>query len=355
MASDPQATADHYLALFAFLRRPRVAVALLVLSTLLVGVLSQHLSSSIDESWQWAAAQHPFIYIITHDPQNHPFYGVLVHLGMTCFPGVPFGPLRLPAFVAGMLVPLVFYFTNRRYAGHEAALLVALLLTMTDPVRYYMSVGRGYSLMLLGVLVQNHLVVLSLRRDGLAPGMWYVPVGVATVMTHLWAFPVMGAHGVYLVLEVVRRRGKGAVARRARMMLAVVTATALIGTAAVTPILGEIRAVAARRGTTLMLGPLWNAVLQLPRVASWTIAVHVLMVPIILEGFARRPLRPSRDRVARLYLTTIVVMLAWSALMHSGYFGSRYLLGLVPGAAGLVARRSHLGPTWAWQCTFRLS
>ncbi len=89
-----------------------------------------------------------------------------------------------------------------------------------------------------------------------------------------------------------------------------------------------------------MLRPLLDAVLQLPRFASWTVAVHLLLVPIILEGFTCAPaaLRIRRDRVARLYLTTIVVLLAWSSLIHTAYFGSRYLLGLVPGAAGLVAR-----------------
>jgi hypothetical protein len=323
--------------MIATLRRRRVAVALLVAFTFLVGIVSQRLFASIDEGYQWSAARHPIPYIVTHDPQNHPFYGVLAHLTMQYFPGSPIAPVRLPSFIAGMLVPLVFYLTHRRWAGHEAALVVATILVVMDPLRYYMSVGRGYSLVLLGVLVLNHLVISTLRRGGWMRASVYIPVGVATCFTHLWAFPVVGTHGLFLGLVVLRRRGRGVVARRALVMLAAVAATVVIGIAAYLPMLGEIRAVAGRRGTTLMVRHVLNGVLQLPRFASWTVAAHLLFVPIILEGFARRPLRVRRNPVALMYIMTIVILIAWSSVVHSVYFGSRYLLGLVPAAAGLVA------------------
>jgi hypothetical protein len=326
--------------ILTFLRRRRVEVALLVVFTFLVGVFSQRLFTSIDEGYQYGAAQHSIPYIITHDPQNHPFYGVLAHLAMQCLPDAPIAPVRLPAFLAGLLVPLVFYLTNRRYAGHEAALLVAMILVMMDPVRYYMSVGRGYSLMLLGVLVLNHLVIAALRRRGWWRALVYIPVGVASGLTHLWAFPVVGAHGVFLALEVLRRRGRGVVARRALGMLAAVAATLVIGVACCLPMLSEVQAVSARRGSGLMFWLVVNAVLQIPRFASWTVVVHLLLVPIVLEGFARRPLAlgSGRERIARMNLVTIVVVLACASVANSIYFGSRYLLGMVPAAAGLVAR-----------------
>jgi hypothetical protein len=192
--------------------------------------------------------------------------------------------------------------------------------------------------MLLGVLVLNHLVIAALRRRGWWRAVVYIPVGVASGLTHLWAFPVLGAHGVFLALEVLRRRGRGVVARRALGMLAAVAATLVISLACCLPMLSEIQAVAARRGLGLMFWPVVNAVLQIPRFASWTVAVHLLLVPIVLEGFARRPLAIGRERIARMDLVTIVVVLACASVANSVYFGSRYLLGIVPGAAGLVAR-----------------
>jgi hypothetical protein len=324
------------------LRRPTVAVALLLLFTFLVNIYSQRLFSSIDEGTQWRLAQNPLSDLLTNHIQDHPFYGVLVHLSMRAFPWSPIHPVRIPSFCAGMLFPLAFYLTQRRYAGHEAALLVAMFLVMMDPVRFYMSIGRGYAPMMLGVLVLNHLLLQSLRRGGWWRAALYIPVGVLSGFTHLWAYPVVGAHGLFLALEVLRRwrRGRGGrvVTRRAIGMMVAVAATLALGVAVYLPMLDEIQQVSAIRGGRPVLRMLFDAVLQLPRFASWTVAVHLLLVPIILEGFARRPLRIGGDRLARMALVIVVVLLAWAALMQSVYFGSRYFLGMLPGVAAVVAR-----------------
>ncbi|MBV8462970.1 MAG: glycosyltransferase family 39 protein, partial [Acidimicrobiales bacterium] len=195
--------ADRRPGMLEALRRPPVAVALLVLFTFLVNISSQRLSYSIDEGTQWHLAQNPLSDLLTHHIQDHPFYGILVHLTMQVLPPwTPIHPVRVPSFVAGMLFPLAFYLTQRRYAGHEAALLVAMFLVMMDPVRFYMSIGRGYMLMMLGVLVLNHLLLRTLRHGGWWRPALYIPVGVLSGYTHLWAYPVVGAHGLYLALEV---------------------------------------------------------------------------------------------------------------------------------------------------------
>src|SRR4051812_20515430 len=74
----PSSTADgRWARCIDTLGRPPVAVALLVTFTLLVGILCQGLFTSIDEGFQYGAALHPIPYIVIHDPQNQPFYGVL--------------------------------------------------------------------------------------------------------------------------------------------------------------------------------------------------------------------------------------------------------------------------------------
>jgi hypothetical protein len=97
----------------ATLRRRRVAVALLVAFTFPVGIVSQRLFTSIDEGYQWTAAQHPIPYIVTHDPQNHPFCRVLAQLAMLYLPGSPIAPVLLPSFEDG-LPPC----SSRRFVGH---------------------------------------------------------------------------------------------------------------------------------------------------------------------------------------------------------------------------------------------
>ncbi len=324
---------------FAYLQRPATGFALLVLFTILVSLLSQRLFSSIDEGYQWEAAQHPIAYIATHRVQDHPFYGVLVRIVIDYFPPLPIHPVRLPSFLAGLLVPPVFYLTHRRYAGHAAALLTAMVLVMMDPVRYYISVGRGYSLMLLAILVLNALVLGMLRRGGWWRPIVYVPVGVLAGFTHLWAYPVVGAHGAFVALEWWRRRFRGTVARRTFTMGVFTALTLALGILIHLPLLPEIRAVAGRKGgPSPMIVPIFNALLQIPRFASWTMAVHLILVPIVLEGLARRPIRLIRDRRMRMYLVTVVVLCAWASYVNSVYFGSRYLLGIVPAVAGLLAR-----------------
>jgi Dolichyl-phosphate-mannose-protein mannosyltransferase len=338
----PPLTPARHAGVIEFLRRPAVAVTLLALFTLLVNIYSQRLSSSIDEGTQFRLAHNSLFDLLTNHIQDHPFYGVLVHLSMQAFPDGPIHPVRIPSFVAGMAFPVAFYLTQRRYAGHEGALLVAMILVMTDPVRFYMSIGRGYLLMMLGVTVINFLLLQFLRRGGWWRAAIYVPVAALSGFTHLWAYPVVGAHGLFLAWEVLRNRRRGRagrlVARRALGMIVAVALALMLGVGLYVPMLDEIRQVSSMRGGRPILFMVVDAILQLPRFASWTIAAHFLLAPIVLEGFARRPMRRWLDRPARMALLAVLALSAWAAVMQSVYFGSRYFVGMIPGVAAVVAR-----------------
>ena len=331
----------------AILRRRPVAIALLGVFALLAGLLNQELCASIDEAGQLAVSERSISYIMTHfrEAQNHPLYGILAHAAIGQFPGSPIRPIRLPSFLAGLLIPIIFYFTQRIRSGHGAAILVAMVLVVVDPLRHYGAVGRGYSILVLGVLVLNHLLLTVLRRGGWARAVLYVPVGAATCYAHLWAFPVLAGHGLFLVWELLRRRGRGAVGRRAAVMLAMIGAAVVSGLGLYWPMAGEIRAMVGTREASPMLLPLADAVLQLPRFASWTVAAHLLMVPIVLEGFARLPASRLGTRAVRLHGSVIACVLAGAMVLHPVNFGSRFLLGIVPSVASLIA----LGLSGYWR------
>ena len=338
----------------AGLRRRPVQLALLMVFALLCGLVNQRLCGSLDE-WgqQFDSAQSP-TYIVTHfhTAQNHPFYGLLAHAAIRLVPGSPIRPVRLPAFVAGLLIPLAVYRAERRRSGHEAALLTAMLLLLIDPIRQYTAVGRGYSLMLLGVLVLNGLLLSALRRGGWWRPCIYALVGAATCYTHLWTFPVLGAHGLFLAAELIRSRRRGPVARRAIGMMAAVAAAGAIGVGLYAPMLAEIRGAAGAREATPMVRQLVEALLQFPRFGSWTVAANLLLVPIFLEGFARRPLRMFLDRAGRLHLTVIAVVLGGAMTLHPINFGNRFLMGIVPSAAAILA--SGLAGYWRGRKAGRL-
>jgi hypothetical protein len=319
------------------LRRESVVIVLLVTFTILIGLVNYRSSATPDELYQDNAARKSAVHIATHDPQGQPFYGLLVHVAMKLVPNRHVPPVRVPAFLAGILIPLVFYTAHRRWAGREAALIAAVMLAAIDPVRFYMSIGRGYTLLVLGALVLNQLTLSYLRWGGRARLALYIPIGVATCFTHLWAFPLVGGHALFAGFEFARRRRTTTIKRRSGQVVLATVATMVLAIVVYLPMSNEIRAVAAKRETRVNLASIFDAVLQLPRIQGWTIAAHLLMVPIILEGFARRPLRLRSNRTARLYISTILVVLAWASVVHSEYFGSRYLLAMLPAAAGLVA------------------
>jgi len=338
----------------AFLRRRPVGLALLMAFAALSATVNQRLCASADEAGQEADSGRSPAYIVTHFhvAQNHPFYGLLAHAAIRLVPWSPIRPVRLPAVVAGLLIPLAVYRAERRRSGHAAALLTAMLLLLIDPIRQYTAVGRGYSLMLLGVLALNGLLLSALRRGGWWRPVAYLVVGAATCYTHLWAFPVLGGHGLFLVTEAIRSRRGGPVARRAIGMLAAVAGAGAVGFGLYAPMLAEIRAAAGVREPTPMVRPLVDALLQFPRFGSWTVAANLLLVPILLEGFARRPLRAFFDRAGRLHAAVILVVLGGAAALHPINFGNRFLMGIVPAAAAIVA--SGLAGYWRGRTTGRL-
>ncbi len=106
------------------------------------------------------------------------------------------------------------------------------------------------------------------------------------------------------------------------------------------------------------------ALAQLVRFGSWTVAAHLVLVPIVLDGFFRRGENPWRERAFRLHAHVIAWVLAGAMALHPINFGSRFLLGIEPSlwavaAWGLSgywrgAGRSRLGGPGMWLVGFAL-
>ncbi len=174
----------------------------------------------------------------------------------------------------------------------------------------------------------------------------YVAAAVATGYAHLWGFPVIAAHGAFVTVEALRpgagragpeagRRGAGGDrgGRRAR-------GRALPADAPGDPPDGPDRV------PGLMVRQLVAALLQLVRFGSWTVAVHLVLVPIVLGGFARRGESPWRDRTFRLHANVIAWVLAGAMALHPINFGSRFLLGIEPSLWAVAAWG--LSGFWRW-------
>ncbi len=135
----------------------------------------------------WAPGPLSYIVEDYHLPNNHIFHTVLVSLPYDLFGSQPWS-IRLPAFLAGLLLIPASYGLARRWYGRAPALTTAGLIALAPIITDYATIARGYSLfMLFSVMVfwlaarlvrQNNLIEWLLLAVFGALGFWTVPMMV---------------------------------------------------------------------------------------------------------------------------------------------------------------------------------
>ena len=145
----------------------------------------------------WADALSTYTY-----PNNH-----LLHTALAKAAAALFGPspvaLRLPAFLAGSVLPVATYVMVRLLYDGRAALIASGLIATSGTLVMYSTNARGYSIV---VLAFTLLVIQSVRlMRGAAPREWIVLAAIGSL--GLWTIPVMlyplGAVVVWLVLNAL--------------------------------------------------------------------------------------------------------------------------------------------------------
>ena len=125
---------------------------------------------------------------------NHLLNTLLMHISTSVF-GVSVWTLRLPTFIAGLLLVPATYAATRLYHGKNAALLAAALVSASSPLIEYSFNARGYSLGALFFMMM--IVVLGLATEGFSGAWVFLPVMAALA---LYSVPTMvyGVGGVFL-------------------------------------------------------------------------------------------------------------------------------------------------------------
>ena len=319
-------------------RSESVLVSLLAVCALAVYLPNLGLRRALDEMGQVTVCLEPLTEIVTkfHAAQNHPLYGVLGHFTIRTLPLSTVTAARIPALLAGLFVPLTFYWTHRRWSGREAALLGALLLMFADPVYRYATMGRGYSMLLLGVLLTNWLTT-SYLEDGRGRRLLaYAVVGSLTGYAHLWFSLSLCAHGLFAFFSLCSASRDRTRRLRAGAMLVTVIVTASLIALLYLPMLGEIIAMARTRGSEPILGRIFLAPLKLARFGTWTVAIYLMLTPLVIEGLRRRLSEPRFDGMLAFHaLCLATIFIAVSAVRPSN-FGSRFVLGSLPSMAAFL-------------------
>jgi hypothetical protein len=299
---------------------PRPHGLALILLTALGGLLRLYYLSQpmrYDESYTFLVfAMRPFDYIVSNYPvpNNHVFHTLLVALAYRLLGGAPW-VIRLPAFLAGVLLVPATYLAAVGLSGRRAALLAAGLVASSSFLIEYSTDARGYILMSWLALVLLSVAVYV--KDHPNRFAWLLFVGLAvlgfyTLPTMLYPF---GAIGLWLLLSYFRRDVQGYPGRSfLAYLFGAGAAAALLTLGLYAPIIrtSGLRAITSNAyvaplGEDVFLPELWGSL-----VATWKSWIRDLPSAsgYLLAGFFLASLLFYKDR-ARQRLPLALVMLVW--------------------------------------------
>ncbi|MGH3025049.1 MAG: glycosyltransferase family 39 protein, partial [Gaiellaceae bacterium] len=174
------------------------ALALIVLAAVLVRLDFLFQPMRYDESGTYVHyASEPFYIGLSAytAPNNHLFHTLLVHISTVLFGNAPWA-IRLPAFVAGVLVVPAAYLAGRLLYGRHTALVAAALVAASSRLVEYSTNARGYTMLTLAFVLMLALATVLARSD--EPAGWLAfsilaALGLWTVPTMLYAIALVVA------------------------------------------------------------------------------------------------------------------------------------------------------------------
>jgi 4-amino-4-deoxy-L-arabinose transferase-like glycosyltransferase len=158
------------------------------------------LSVWLDEGWTAAHVSLPwsrFVAVHTTREANMGLYNLVMRAWLT------FGDsetwLRLPSALASIAAVAALYALARRMFGVRVGLVAAALLAVHSGAIIYAQEARGYSLLVLMVLLSWVFLLRVLERPGLGNCAGFVVMSVFSVYTHFFAALSLAAQGIALI------------------------------------------------------------------------------------------------------------------------------------------------------------
>jgi hypothetical protein len=187
---------------------PVAIVALLVVAG--AALRAYHLNTALwfDEIVTLLVSVRPSLTdILSHFQGNndHPLYSVLAHLSVSVLGEAPW-TLRLPSVVFGVAAIPALYLVGTAVTSRFESLLAAAILTVSYHHIWFSQNARGYTLLLLCVLIATYALLRWLAHGGRANAAAYAIVAALGAYTHLTMVFVCVSHALVIGVEWLRRR-----------------------------------------------------------------------------------------------------------------------------------------------------
>jgi hypothetical protein len=296
------------------------------------------LSSSLwlDELGTWWVTHGRFTDILPRArlfPQSLP-YAAIVWL-TRAVAGAGEAALRMPSIVAGLLAAWIVYALGRELFDRETGLLAAGIFVAFPPIVAEARDARPYALAVLAVLVATWLLVRWARTGRTGDAAAYAVAAAATVYLHYLFAPVLLAHAAWLWLP-----GRRGMRVRTAQVVGVVAAVAIL-TAPAAALVLEISRTAPLHSFREAPEVGDVAAALLPHRVLWPLAACALVVLAATRFRFRLRSGPGSGDSLRLLLLWLLVPVALLAAAAwatgAGVFDARYVIGIVPAQALLLA------------------
>ena len=152
-------------------------------------------SIAYDEAYTFIHfASRPFKHILADysAPNNHIFHTILVGISYRFFGGQAWA-LRLPAFMAGVLLIPAMYIAARRFFSEHQALAAAGLVAVIPLFINYSVNGRGYTMLVLfALLLTNFAGILVARKSNAALIAFILTAALGFYTIPIFLYPMAG-------------------------------------------------------------------------------------------------------------------------------------------------------------------
>ncbi|MGB7158571.1 MAG: glycosyltransferase family 39 protein [Tepidisphaeraceae bacterium] len=272
-----------------------------------------------DEALTFTFATQPLSQSLSEGyfPNNHLLHTLLAHASMKCF-GQSEWSLRVPAFVAGvMMIPATWLMARRLFGGTGAALAAAMLVAVSSALVDYSTNARGYTIVALIFLIMLTVADVIMRETLTRRAQWCAWATMAILAAlGFYAIPVMlypfGAVAVWMGLHALRRRPAMRIP-----LIASTAAAALLILLLYAPVF-QRSGMEAVAGNKFVRSLSWADVLaRLPGMARdtwllWMRDMPAAIVGALVIGVVASLVLNRRDPVGRAH--PLIVAVAWCAL-----------------------------------------